>query len=387
MIVDPFTVAAFTALVIVVSATLFLIDTVRRHDAAPGQLWSLGYLAAVLTTVSYLVWAWQPETWWAVSAGNAAYIVATGGMWLGCRAFNRKPVGLAGIFVAATSVLVGAATSWEWEDLGDWAGAVWMFAALMVLAGMAAVECFTGELHRARVARPLGIVFCVQSAYYLARSIAFLAAGPHSALFQTWFSTAITSVLTVTLTITAVVATSVLQSTRSRIRGGIGAATVDAAFAVRPRDVFRRDLDELCARAQRRDELVAVAIVHFDDLASIERAYGADVSDELWEALRAGVLDGSPALVLVGETDGDSLGVAWVAASAADARRHAMALYRSLLTGLDAVTGGALPGVGVGVALSDVNGYGASGLLTAAAGAAERGAAGWTTAVVLADPL
>lgn len=383
---DPLTVSVFTALVIVVSATLFLVDTIRRHDAAAGQLWSLGYLAAVLTTLLYLVWAWQPDAWWAVSGGNAAFIVATGGMWLGCRAFNRKPVGLAGVFVAVTSVLVGASVVVEWDSAGDWAGAVWMFVGLLVLAALAAVECFTGELRRARVARPLGIVFSVQATYYTARTLVLVLAGVESALFQTWFSTGVTSVFTVTLTITSVVCTSVLQATRSRMRGGAGAAAVDAVFAVRPAPTFQRDVAELCRRASERQDLVAVAVVHFDDLASIDRAFGADVSDELWEALRSGVLDGAPTIALVGEAGEDAIGLAWVVSSAAEARRQAMGLYRSLLSGLDAVTGGALPGIGVGVALTDLAGYAPDALLADAARAAERGAAGWTTAVVLADP-
>ncbi|MCT9819945.1 hypothetical protein N3K63_06535 [Microbacterium sp. W1N] len=385
MIVDTFTVSLYTALVIVVSAALFLIDTIRRRDAAAGQLWSLGFLAAVLTTMFYLVWAWQPDTSWAVAAGNASFVVATGGMWLGCRAFNGKPVVLAGAFVAVTSTLVGAATVWEWDALGDWAGAVWMFVSLAVLATMAAVECFTGELRRGRVARPLGIVYSIQAVYYAARTVVFLVAGVDSDLFQVWFSTAMTSVFTVSLTITAVVCTSVLQATRSRMRGGPGAAPVAAMFVVRPQEVFLGDLRELCRRAEAGEELVAVAAVHVGDLDAIVEAFGTDVADELWEALRAGVLDGAGTLAIVGETGARSIGAAWVAASPAGARRQAMSLYRSLFAELDAVSGGVLPGIGVGVALSDLSGYRATELLALAHEAAARAASGETTAVVLAD--
>ena len=90
MTLDLSSVLVMTALVVNVSGILFIVETLLRRDEGAGRVWALAFLAGMLTTLAYIVWAQSPDAWWAVAVGNAAFVAGTGCMWLGCRRFNGR---------------------------------------------------------------------------------------------------------------------------------------------------------------------------------------------------------------------------------------------------------------------------------------------------------
>ncbi|GAA5030515.1 hypothetical protein ACFQRL_08600 [Microbacterium fluvii] len=384
--IDQFSVSVVTALVVVVSGVLFVFETLLRRQERSGQLWALGYLAAILTTLLYLVWAWQPDIWWAVALGNASFVIGTGSMWLGCRQFNDRSVIVSGVLVAAAAAAAGVAAALPGADGGDWAGAAWMFIALALGAGAACVECFRGALGATGTAVALGLVFGLQAAYYTARTVVFFAAGPESDLFQTWFGTLMTSCLTVVLTITAVVCTCLLRASRASLRGTapLAAGAVDG---IRSEAGFSAALAAICDKARARQQLVAVTVLHLEELDYIAAAFGLDVQEELLLTWRSSVLRSAPTLSATGEIGPGELAVVSIVLAPADARREGMRLYRSLFEDLSDVTGGVLPAIGVGIALSDGAGYDPDRLVRHARAAATRAASGLASAVLLSEPV
>ena len=171
---DLYSVLVMTAVVVNVSGVLFIVETLLRRDEGAGRIWALAFLAAMLTTLAYVIWVQSPEAWWAIAVGNAAFVAGTGCMWLGCRRFNRRRMAWSSLVVAAA--VAGAATSvfMAGPDGGDWAGALWMFIPLLAFAGAGAVECLRGELRESRTAWVLSAVLLLQSLYYLSRTTAFL---------------------------------------------------------------------------------------------------------------------------------------------------------------------------------------------------------------------
>lgn len=386
MSLDLVSILVITAVVVNVSGVLFILETLLRRDEGAGRIWSVGFLAAMLTTLSYVVWAQFENAWWAVAVGNAAFVAGTGCMWLGCRRFNARPMAWSSLLVAAGVSGAAVTVAIEGEAGGDWAGAVWMFVALVVFAGLGAAECLRGALRASRTAWVLGVVLGIQSLYYVSRTTAFLISGPDSALFQTAFGTIATSFLTVTLTIVAVVVTSVLRATRAPMRGYLRHSRPSGdPDGVARQDEFAGLLAALCDRAAARSEAVAVTAVRIDDLEQISSAFGTEVAGAIAEAWRAGVRRHAPANAIVGEDGSSGLVVALAVPSAEDARRRAGAIYRGLFDDLGAVGGGVIPVIGVGVALSDTVGHRAGELVRVAREAAGRAATSVESSVLMAD--
>ncbi|WP_040568980.1 hypothetical protein [Microbacterium yannicii] len=379
-------VVVITALVVNVSGILFILETFLRRDEGAGRIWSVGFLAAMLTTLAYAVWAQSDGVWWPIAVGNAAFVAGTGFMWLGCRRFNGRRMMWAAVVVAVAVAAAGLSVAVEGDAGGDWAGALWMFGALVVFAGAGAVECFRGALRRSRSAWVLGAVLAFQSLYYVARTTVFIVAGPETALFQTGFGTLGLSFLTVTLTIVAVVVTSVLRASRAPMRGYLPPAGEHRAIGgIEPHAAFVRNLGELCGRAAVRGEPVAVTSVRIDDLEQIFSAFGSEVGGAVGETWRASVRKHAPANAMVAEDGATGLLVALAVPSSQEARRQAGAIYRGVFDDLGRVGGGVIPVVGIGIALSDSVGGEPENLIRVAREAASRAATSIESSVLIGD--
>jgi len=386
MILDLASVLVVTALVVNVSGVLFILEPLLRRDEGAGRIWSVGFLAAMLTTLAYTVWAQTDGAWWAIAVGNAAFVAGTGCMWLGCRRFNDRRMTWPSEVVAAAVLAAGISVAMEGDAGGDWAGALWMFLPLLVFAGAGAAECMSGAMRESRTAWVLGAVLGFQSLYYVLRTTAFVTAGPDSALFQSAFGTLTTSYLTVTLTIVAVVVTSVLRASRAPMRGLTRRVDVavgeDGVLTV---EAFARALDGICRRAARRSETIAVTAVRVDDLGQISTAFGSEVAGNVAETWRAGVRRHASTNAIVAEDGPTGIAVGLSVSSPQEARRQAGVIYRGLFDDLGRVGGGVIPVVGVGVALSDSVGYDPEALLRVAREAASRAAANVETSVLVGD--
>lgn len=385
MTLDLTSVLVMTALVVNTSGILFIVETLLRRDEGAGRIWALGFLAGMLTTLAYTMWSQTQEAWWAVAVGNGAFVAATGCMWLGCRRFNRRRMDWSGGLVAIGVLTAAIAVGVEGESGGDWAGALWMFLALIVFAGAGAVECLRGALRDSRTAWVLGAVLGLEALYYVSRTTAFVTTGPDSPLFKDVFGTIPTAFVTVVLTIVAVVVTSVLRASRAPMRGYRRRATAIARDGVLDHETFDGALTDLCARAAVRRELVGVIAVRIEDLDQISTAFGSEVARAVTETWRTGVRRHAPSNALVAEDGPTGLCVGVLVDSPAEARRQAGVVYRGLFDDLGKVGGGVIPVVGVGIALSDAAGYDAQALQRVARETASLAAESVETSVLVGE--
>jgi hypothetical protein len=384
---DMYSVLVVTALVVNVSGIVFIVETLLRRDEGAGRIWTLAFLAGMLTTLAYLIWTQSPHAWWAVAAGNGAFVAATGCMWLGCRRFNGRRMLWACLLV--TAGVGGAAVSAAVEGgSGDpWAGALWMFVPLLGFAAVGAVECYRGALRESRTAWVLGVVLAVQALYYVSRTTAFVTSGPDSPLFQNAFGTVQTSFLTVVLTIVAVVVASVLRAGRAPMRGYLSAAPSEpSGDGILADDAFPAAFTALVGRAQPKAELVGVIAVRIADLDEISTAFGSEVARDVSETWRAGVRRWAPSDALVGDDAAAGMLVGAIMGSARQAESRGGDIYRGLIDALGEVAGGVIPVVGVGIALSSTVGYDVAELIDVARATAARAAASVDAAVLLGEP-
>ncbi|QKJ19617.1 hypothetical protein [Microbacterium hominis] len=386
MNLDVASVMVMSALVVNVSGILFITETLLRRDEGAGRVWSIAFLAAMLTTLAYTVWAQDAGAWWAVAVGNAAFVAGTGTMWLGAHKYNARPMRWSVVAVIAASLAAGAAVLAEGPGGGDWAGVLWMFVPLIVFAALGAYECIVGAMRESRTAWVLGAVLALQSGWYIARTTALLVGGVDSALFLDSFGTIPTSFLTVVLTIVGVVVLSVLRAARAPMRGYLNAGQSGSVRGgILDADVIAFALEGLCDRAEQRREMIAVIAVRIEDLDQISTAFGSETAQSVAETWRAGVRRHAPSNALVGEDGLVGLLVGTLVDSATIAQRQAGRIYRELFDDLGEVAGGVIPVVGVGVALSDTAGYDANVLIRLAGDAADRAMASVESSVLIAD--
>lgn len=384
MPLDAYSVSVVTGLVVFVCGVTFIAETLLRRDEGAGRVWAVAFLCAIGTTLSYMVWALEPSAWWAVAAGNGLFVAGTGCMWLGCRRFNgRRLVWAALLVVAGTAGAVLSVVA-EGPEGGAWAGAMWMFVALLVFAAAGAIEALRPDMGRLRTAWGLAFVLGLQALFYVSRITAFVVSGPESALFRTWFGTTTAGLLTVVLIIVAAIAASVLRAGRAPLRGFEVEEPV-SGDDIRPIDEFRAALSGLCSRGSWRADLIGVIAVRIEDLDQVSTAFGSEVARAVRDTWRAGVRRHAPSEAFVGEDDASGLLVGVRVESPTDARRQAARIYRGVFEDLGAVAGGVIPMVGVGVALSDPVGYTPAHLVVVARDAARRAATSMESSVVVGD--
>jgi hypothetical protein len=380
---DAASVAAMSALVVVVCAVVFISGAMVRRDDSAGAIWSLAYVGAVTATLAYALWATYPASAWLVAVGDAAFVAGTGCLWLGARRFNGRVMWWSVVVVVIGVVGTAAAAELEPARADGWQGALVMFGCLILFAGAGSIECLRGELLTRRPAWGLAFVLALQALFFVSRTTAFLVVGPDSPLFLGWFGTVVTSIVTVVLIIVATVATSVLLAERApdRTQPVVEEDDLDIVTAAR----FAASLRVLARRAAWRRELVAVVSVRIDDLEQISTAFGGDVARSVMQAWRSAVRRYAPAQAVVGADGESGMVIATIADSPTDARRRASVVYRGVFDELGRVSGGVIPVLGVGVGLSTSAGYDADALIESARDAAHRAAASVESSVLIGD--
>lgn len=375
MNVDLFTASLFTALVGNVAGAVFIIDTILRRDHGPGRIWAIAFLCGMTTTIAYSMWAAGVSEMLTIAVGNALFVTTTAVMWLGSRSFNQRRIGSATAVTLLGALIVAGAVVIEGPDGGDWAGWLTMGSGLVVFSTLAAIETLRAPMRRFGTAAVLATVFLVTAAFYLARCVVFVVAGPGSALFLDSFGSIVANFFTVVLTVVSVVVLSVLRAAQVELRSfawmssrGVNSDGILLAATL------RTAMADVIQRAQWRGELVSTVAVRVADLSEIRTAFGADVAGDVLQHWRQSVRRYAPSFALVGEDGADALIVVTRAATAAEARRQAAVIYRGVLEALGAVSRAVIPSVGVGVALTETVGYRTEVLVQAARLAAAQSA-------------
>ncbi|MFF7682879.1 hypothetical protein ACFZA2_08950 [Microbacterium sp. NPDC007973] len=375
MIFDVLTLQASAALVIVVSAVMYLLDTIMLKDGLPGRLWASAYLSGTFSAVCYLAWLLLPDVFVAVAVGNGAFVCATAFIWLGCVAFNGRPLRVPSLVVGAVILLVVVSALAAGPAGGDWAGAIPFFLGNALFAVLGAVETRRGAIARRWSAVGLTIILAIEAVWFVSRTAVFVVSGPESDLFRTVFDTRVSALLTITLVIAAVTVTSVLRANESTLRGSpdVRRLSVDAN-GVLFRESFEATLAIVCARAELAGEGVCVIGIRIDDLKRVSVAFGPEDAEQLARELRGAVRRYSPTMALVGEADATGLAVAFTTGPTTDIGRVARALHDSVVSDLSRLGTAVVPVVGVGVAVTADHGHDSRALTLRADEAAARAA-------------
>ena len=297
---DATTLFVLGGLVILVCGISFLLETLLRRNDAVGRLWSVFFLSAIFSVFSYVVVSFDAANWWAVAAGNGAYVAAIGLIWSGARRANGRssllgvPVVL-GTAVTIAALIPGAAG-------GFWAGSVEMFLGVAIVGGLAAFEFSRGELSRLLASRVLAVLVGGMGVYYLGRAVAFVAFGPQSAIFTDYFGTAVSTLVEVCF---AVIGTIMLSSVQGDRFSKLGEDDAEVGARLRidgilSASAFRELAETWLLRSIRERTTLVLLLVEVADLEEINTAFGRAAGDAAIRATGRIALTHAPTASLVG---------------------------------------------------------------------------------------
>lgn len=369
MTLDQQTLSIITGLVVLTAGTIFVLETLVNRDSTTSRLWSLAYLAGILTAVSYALWATMPDAWWTVAVGNGAFVISAGAIWSGCRSFNNRRsmlwvVILVGVLVSGTVVIEGTGG-------GDWAGAPAWLLGVGVFSALGAIETFSRSMGSDANARGLSIVLIIESALFLARFVVLVVWGSEHIAFDTYLGTATMSIATIILMIVAAVTMSVMRADATPpVRAGAG-TRLFSRRGLLGHDSFDQVLTDRLARSAEHEDPVALLHVLIDDVDEIAVAFGRSAADHVLGEFVATVRSAVPSTAIIGEAGAGRMEIAVSGMPPGEDVALATALRRAVLT-IDMAD---VPGIrlttSIGTAATHRSGYSASALTRAARAACE----------------
>lgn len=361
MILDQATTAAVASIVVASAALVFIGTALAPRFASLGaRLWGLSQVMALVSVFNHLVASSTPDRVdgsWAVAIGNGAVVVSIGCLLLGYRAYNGNEVQGPALMVVAVGFLTVAACAIDAPGSPRGGGEIVTYLAVAVLSLGAAWHAVAGRTRQYAMAWIFAGCLVVWSIFSIGR-VGILVLLGADVLYAQWFGNVGTSLVLVSV---GIVSTITLFVMRSALAGeSIVRAEARASDDVLSPDEFVSALRGVLHRASARTELVVVIAVLVEDVGAITASFGRDVAEAATRILRSAVRAYASPVAIVGEgTDPNIVLAVTTATSPADARRQAGLLYRGVVQSYVDQSRIVVPGVGVGVALSQTLGYSA----------------------------
>ncbi|MGA1835754.1 GGDEF domain-containing protein [Herbiconiux sp. 11R-BC] len=330
MVLDQPTLLLVSGLVIILCGISFILNTAMRRNDASGRLWSISFIAGMLTALSFSVWGVAPHLWWVLMVGNAAYVISIGAIWAGSRVFNGRR---SHIWIPlAAGVVVAILTGVEGPDSGVWTGSTGLFIGIAVFAGLGGAETMRSRMRRNLNARILSFCLWIVCAYYVLRSSIFVTLGPDSNVFVTYFGSSNTTILTILLVLVGCISMSILQAERSGARA-LGDVTVGvhSVVGVLSAASFMQQWADWVERASFHGDRLAMISMDVDNLPQMNTAFGRTFGDAAIRSVAQIVRHYAPTTSLLGHTGAGRFVIVVVTSNAADAEQLAIRLQTALV--------------------------------------------------------
>lgn len=329
MTLDTLTLMFVTSLVAVLCGLLFILNTSFNRNDPSGRVWSLAFIAGIITAVGYGTYAGVSDAWWGVTVANVSMIFVVGSLWSGARLYNGRRSGFAVVILVAAAVLV---VSLVQVPIGEWAGSVSVWIGIAVLGTLGGLEALRARLRRNLNGRMLGTVLWGVAIFMGLRSIVFVLEGPHGDVFEQYFSTGITSIVNMALIIIATVSVSVLRAERT---GGnaVGdlAVGINSAAGVLSAAAFRQAAADHIERAAPGGLRLALVGADIDRLPELNTAFGREAGDGAIAGFAATLGRTVPPMALIGHPGAGRFLILAPAASVADERAIAGRIQTALV--------------------------------------------------------
>jgi sigma-B regulation protein RsbU (phosphoserine phosphatase) len=183
----------------VTALTLFLLFALvtYRSTRSPFSFWWCAALALFMGgSLAYLQDGTAGQAW-ANPLGNGLIVAGAASMWMGSRSLRTRPTPW--WLVVGPAALIVAVSAFDSPATNDWSGGPLFLGLMAALIGLSTREFVLLDAGVSRTRWPLLLSSGALAAYYAVRLVAFLAAGPRSPVFTTWFGTPSTTLITLVL--------------------------------------------------------------------------------------------------------------------------------------------------------------------------------------------
>jgi GGDEF domain-containing protein len=300
-VLDPTTLFIVGGLVLCLAGIAFLLETMLRRNDAVGRLWSVFFLSAMFALFAYVVVSFDPGVWWAIAAGNGAYVAAIGFLWAGARRANGRSAWVVVPVVLGAAVTV--ATLLPGPDGGYWAGSFEMFAGVAISSLLTAFEFSRGYLRRLLASRVLAVLVGGMGLYYIARAVTFAALGPGDPVFEDYFGTAASTIIEISFVVLGTIMLASVQGDRfsqlTEDEVELGARLrIDGIMNAKQ---FRDVAETWLLRAIRERVTLVLVLIDVADLSAINTAFGRAAGDAAIRTTGRIALTHAPTAALVGQ--------------------------------------------------------------------------------------
>ncbi|MFT2693183.1 PP2C family protein-serine/threonine phosphatase [Clavibacter zhangzhiyongii] len=183
----------------VTTLTLFLLFALVtfRTTRSPFSFWWCTALALFMGgSLAYLLDG-TPGQVWANPLGNGLIVAGSASVWMGSRSLRQRPTPW--WLVVSAAALVVAVSCADSPATNDWSGGPLYLALMTTLIGLSTREIALLGAGQSRTRWPLLLASGALATYYGLRLVAFVATGPRSPTFTTWFGTPSTTLITLVL--------------------------------------------------------------------------------------------------------------------------------------------------------------------------------------------
>lgn len=231
---------------------------------------------------------------WANPLGSTLLVAGTSCVWAGTRSLRAQSIAVLA-FVAPPG-LTAVAASFDDPADNDWAGGVVFLMLMALMVGLASRELWlvrpmASELLRREktfspAVRAMAVMSGCFSAFYLGRTIAFVAVGPDARLFDRFFGSEVATLFnTVLLSAVSFSMTSLsYQRETEELRTR---ATRDGLTGLLNRTEFMRQVTAEWRSRKRRGARGALIIADFDFFKEVNDTYGHPAGDYTLQAFAA----------------------------------------------------------------------------------------------------
>lgn len=281
MTLDAATLQVAFGLIALTLLVLFYGVSVRRNHSAYSKWWCAAIASFLAGTSLYLLDGTSHQVW-ANPSGNALLVGGAACIWGGARVLRTASPAPWQILIAP--FVTGVASAFDSPSTNTWSAGATLLGFMTFFIGLASAEMWRLTRGTTTAQLPLAVASGALGVYYLCRWLAFLAAGPSSELFGTYFGTVPTTLFTMVLLI-VVSFTMANLSTEQAMRELRSQASHDELTQVLNRrgflDLAHAELD----RAQTVNTPCALVLADMDHFKHINDSYGHPAGDAVLQAV------------------------------------------------------------------------------------------------------
>ena len=175
---------------------LFALVTFRSTRSAFSFWWCSALALFMAGSLLYLRDGTVDQVW-ANPLGNGLNVAGAAAVWMGSRSLRGRPTPW--WLVVAPAVVMVVVSCADTPATNDWSAGPLYLGLMSTLIGLSTRELALLEAGLSRTRWPLLLSSGALAAYYAARFAVFLATGPRSPAFTTWFGTPSTTLITLVL--------------------------------------------------------------------------------------------------------------------------------------------------------------------------------------------